>query len=153
MREKKEGCILSWFSTKMAQDLEKYGVIPRKTYLTDKLPEIPEDFLIPFLRGLFDGDGGLSISEDNVTDVSFDFTSYHYNICSNFQEAIDKLIQKERHNKIRENSNKDGSYRCRVSWRGRAQVLKILDILYKDANIYLNRKYQKYIRLKNSYNT
>lgn len=149
-RPGKEGYTLSWSSTKMVEDLAKYGIVPRKTYLTDKLPQVPDIFLIPFLRGLFDGDGGLSISADFSTDVSLTFTSYHQLICEEFQSIIDKLINKEKHNKINNHTGNDGSHRTVVSWRGRQQVLKILDLLYKNANFYLDRKYQKYLKLKDS---
>ena len=37
-----------------------------------------------------------------------------------------------------------------TQWRGKQQVLKILDILYKDSTIYLQRKYNKYLELRYS---
>lgn len=42
----------------MAEDLAKYGVIPRKTLHT-YLPNINEQYLPHLVRGIFDGDGSI----------------------------------------------------------------------------------------------
>jgi hypothetical protein len=42
----------------MAEDLAKYGVVPRKSYNT-YLPEIPDEYMPHLLRGIFDGDGSI----------------------------------------------------------------------------------------------
>ena len=148
-RNNKECYEISFSSRKMAQDLSKYGIVPRKTYETSHLPleYIPDNLKIHFLRGLFDGDGGFSVDSSYSKDVSFDFTSYHSSICEEFQKEIDELINKNNHNKIYTNI-KDGAQRSRVSWRGKQQVLRILDILYENATIYLKRKHDKYLELK-----
>ena len=35
-----------------------------------------------------------------------------------------------------------------ILYRGNRRVLKLMDWIYKDATIYLDRKYQKYLNLK-----
>lgn len=132
-------------SAKIFDDLFSHGVIPNKTYNSFHLPKVPEDFIIPFLRGLFDGDGMLSYKE-NYNESSVGFISKSISVVEEFQALIDNLIGKNESNKIKLEINKVGSsYRC--SWRGRRQVLKILSLLYDDASIYLQRKYNKYQRL------
>ena len=42
----------------MANDLEKYGVIPRKSYFT-YLPKVSDDLMPNLIRGIFDGDGSI----------------------------------------------------------------------------------------------
>lgn len=129
-------------------DLSKYGIIPNKTYECKHIPfdKIPSQFLVPFIRSLYDGDGYLTMSEDCSTDVTFGFTTYYESVVQEFQLAIDNLINKTNHNKnIFTNA-------WHSNWRGKLQVLSILDILYKNSNIHLNRKYQKYLKLKNSLN-
>lgn len=136
----KEMYTLEITSEKMFDDLTKLGIIPNKTYEAKQLPIINEKYYTSFLRGLFDGDGILSYKE-NYNDCSIGFCSYSEEIVREFQEKIDKRINKINSNKIFYGS----CWRC--SWRGRRQILKILSLLYDDANIYLNRKYQKYQRL------
>ena len=41
---------LSWYSTEMAADLSKFGVVPRKTSTTF-LPEIKESLMPHLIRG------------------------------------------------------------------------------------------------------
>ena len=41
------------------QDLIKWGCIPQKSLLINKIPNIPRDYVSHFLRGYFDGDGSL----------------------------------------------------------------------------------------------
>lgn len=130
---------------KLFDDLYALGVIPNKTYLSNSFPKVSEEFKIPFLRGLFDGDGVLSYKE-NYNEASIGFVSYSLENVQKFQATIDALIEKENSNSIYYKNDKTGSsYRC--SWRGRRQVLKILEMLYKDSKIHLNRKYEKYLRL------
>lgn len=38
-----------------------------------------------------------------------------------------------------------------ISYGGRVKTLKVIDYLYNDCNIYLNRKYNKYIELKSTF--
>lgn len=128
-------------SQKIVDDLEKIGIISNKTYLSKKLPIVPEEFIIPFLRGLFDGDGILSYKE-NYNEAAIGYCSYSQEIIVEVQQLIDKLINKTEHNKIISINN---SWYCK--WRGRRQILRILFLLYNNANIYLDRKYDKYQRL------
>ena len=73
----------------MFEDLANYGIVPNKTYITNKLylEKIPEQFQRAYIRGLFDGDGGISFT-GNTNEVSCDFTSYFY-------ETVEENIIKE----------------------------------------------------------
>lgn len=135
---------LEFVNKKMFEDLQKYNIIPAKTYNTTNLPtNIPKEFIADFLRGMFDGDGTLTYSENMSKDVTFGLSSHFETICFEYQMLIDELINKTSHNKL---FCANGVWNC--SWRGYNQVLSILDILYKDADLYIDRKYQKYLKLK-----
>lgn len=139
-RKHKETCGIEFGSIKMKNDLEKFGIIPNKTYLSKGLPkDIPEALQNHFFRGLFDGDGIFCLSNNDST---IGFCGYYKETVEDFQQHIDTIINKKNHNKI----NKKNAYQC--SWRGKQQILKILNYLYENANIYLDRKYQKYLKLK-----
>ena len=144
-RENKECCGIEFASKNIFDKIKKYGIIPNKTYETKQLyiEKIPLKYQKAYVRGLFDGDGGLSFT--GVNDVAVDFTSHYYQIVEQFQSYIDEHISKEQHNKITTNSSKS-----RCVWRGRLQVLKILDWLYEDATVFLKRKYDKYLWIKST---
>lgn len=140
------GCYSVEFTDKQIfTDLSQYGVVPNKTYNTKNLPlsKIPQKYHIDFCRGLFDGDGCLTFSKDKL-DVTFHFTTYFESMAADFQILVDSIINKTEHN------NPYFTSCWHVQWRGRQQVLKILDYLYENSTIHLKRKYDKYIELKQS---
>lgn len=145
-RENKKCCGIEIASQQMFEDLAKYGIVPNKTYNTKglSLNLIPDEFKRDYIRGLFDGDGGISFT-GNIYEISCDFTSYYYETVEEMRDFIDKAVDKKEHNKIAVLSNK-----CRCSWRGRRQVVKILSWLYDDSNVYLKRKYDKYLWIKST---
>lgn len=139
-------CSVEFTDEQIFNDLAKYDIIPNKTYKIDHIPykAIPKEYLKDFVLGLFDGDGGLSLNANAPNDVTLSYTAYYETEVKDFQFLINSLanIQKDLKNYY------TGAWR--TQWRGRLQVLKILDILYKDSPRYLKRKYDKYITLKNS---
>ncbi len=139
-------CSVEFTDEQIFNDLAKYDIIPNKTYKIDHIPykAIPKEYLKDFVLGLFDGDGGLSLNTNAPNDVTLSYTAYYETEVKDFQFLINSLanIQKDLKNYYTE--------AWRTQWRGRLQVLKILDILYKDSPRYLKRKYAKYITLKNS---
>lgn len=139
-------CSVEFVDDTIYYDLVNFGIVPNKTYECKHIPydKIPKEYLIDFIRGLYDGDGGITFSEDFL-DVTLNFTSYYETTVQDFQTLVDTLIQKENHTKNFYTS-------CwHTQWRGRQQVLKILDILYYNIDCRrLNRKYQKYLQLKKS---
>lgn len=145
-REGKETCGIEINSEQMFKDLALYGIVPNKTYITKglSLDKIPTPLQKDYIRGLFDGDGGISFT-GNIYEVSCDFTNYFYETVQEFQNFIDANIGKVEHNKI---MKFDAKARC--SWRGRQQTLKILSWLYDEAEIFLKRKYDKYLWIKST---
>ena len=54
-------CVFIVHSLKMAQDLEKYNIVPCKTFLIKEIPSIPKQYIRDLIRGIFDGDGTVYI--------------------------------------------------------------------------------------------
>lgn len=139
-------CSVEFVDQQIFNDLAKYNIIPRKTYNINHIPfeQIPKEYLPSYLLGLFDGDGGLSISADCSTDVTLNYTAYCEQEVKEFQSMINSLCNIPAPNRIFFTS----AWHCQ--WRGRLQVLKILNILYKNCPRHLQRKYDKYLMLKES---
>lgn len=146
-RPNKKCCSIEFTNEQIFNDLNTYGIIPNKTYDTHHLPfdKIPNELKPAFILGLLDGDGGLSCSQNYSTDVTLNFTTYHQSVALELQQEIDKLINKSNHSKVFFTSA------WHTQWRGRLQVLSILDILYENCPRHLKRKYNIYLALKNSF--
>lgn len=137
-------------NTKICYDLCDLGCTPHKTYDV-RLPSydiVPKEFMRDFLRGFFDGDGCINISEMNgkphiqvtitgmpemLTDIS-DFL-----ISENIIRKVPKLHKDKR------------SMACSIFFYGADSNKELLDYLYDGATIYLDRKYQKYIDFYKDY--
>lgn len=121
-------------STKMTNDLIKLGCVPNKS-LTLTFPteeQVPNHLIRHFIRGYFDGDGCVSIDKSKTPSILFQVTG-----------TYDMLINIKKFFNIKANVHKIiniHDLRC----KGNKKAIEIFDILYKDANIYLQRKYDIY---------
>ena len=59
---KKEAYVLQIGSKKIFNDIERLGISPNKSKVI-QFPEVPKEYLSDFVRGYFDGDGNVTISE------------------------------------------------------------------------------------------
>ena len=127
-------------SDKFYNGLLKNGCSPNKTF-TITFPNLRNDLINHFIRGYFDGDG--SISKSNK--------QYKFRLCGPssmlnsvlFHIGFDNKLLKRWPN--RSNDNFD------IDIGGNVQVLKILNYIYKDATIYLDRKHKRYLELQSLY--
>jgi hypothetical protein len=125
--------------SRIVENLNKHGVIPRKSMKT-KLPNINREMYRHFIRGLFDGDGSIGYT---MAKNSPNYRRYQYSIVGNFElmEGIKDIIQQEIDVDIKLYKMK---MIHRVIKKGNQSIMKILKWLYEDSNIYLERKYNKY---------
>lgn len=141
-------CSVEFTDEQIFQDLANYNIIPKKTYNINHIPyeKIPLEFRPAFALGLFDGDGSLYCDSNYSTDVSINYTAYHETEVIDFQNLINSLTGIEKKNK---NFYTNAWH---TQWRGRLQVIHILDILYNNCPRFLKRKHDIYLALKNSLN-
>lgn len=118
-------------SKKLCIDLAKYGIVPNKTFVA-QLPNLREDLVRHFIRGVFDGDGSVAMNLNKRT-FMFSISGTH-EICSQIQEEMMKELPLKKTRIIPDRSI------YRVSYGGLIQVSKIGEWLYKDATIYMERK-------------
>lgn len=132
-------------SYKISKDLIAYGVVPNKTMNTI-LPIIPDHLKRHFIRGLFDSDGSLSIPSDfgKGRSPQFSITGTERLLLSVQEYMMNELNLKKTILKNRKNSKI-------LRYDGRKQCVKILKWLYDDADVYLQRKYDRYIFIRDFY--
>jgi hypothetical protein len=125
-------------SIKISKVLFDIGCNINKT-VNGKFPTIvPENLMNHFIRGIFDGDGSISIDKRNQ--LSFSLTGKTQII----RDIANILNDKCRLNvKIRTPKR----YKCDIaiySFGGNKQAKRVQDYLYNDSTIFLERKYLKF---------
>ena len=139
IREDKRGFVtFSVKRKKWVDDLSKYGVIPRKTS-TVYFPEIPEEFLSHFIRGLIDGDGWIS------------FKGKQIGFCGNetlVMQLKNILVKKLDVYDVKVLKTSEKLFQ--VCWCSKKDIKKIGEFIYKDKNdCFLKPKYENYKKLTN----
>ena len=136
--------VLKFSSYKIKQDLINLGCMPNKTFKL-QFPQIDEKLYHHFIRGYFDGDGSI-IRYKNDFCISLISTE---NFCQAVNFIIfDQLSISGKMNKDKEMLARGNDITSILLYQGNRRIQKILDWLYKDAIIYLERKYQRYLELK-----
>lgn len=128
---------LSVYSTKLVKDLINKGVVPNKTSVI-VFPTIQNDLVRHFIRGYFDGDGTVCERKHKKgpSDLACSFT------CGNqtFLESIRKILFENNINSYIVQTNENKVY---LSLAGLQNPDNFLKYIYKDATIYLDRKFEK----------
>lgn len=124
-------------SSKMVEDLKKYGIVPRKTF-TVGLTELDESLMPHLIRGIFDGDG--CISGNSISFVG------NIHVISKLQNYLKSTLGIRR-NKIHERINKEKGYvsSYTFSFSSQIDVSKFYHYIYDNATIYLSRKKDKFV--------
>lgn len=166
--DKKKNAVRVRLNSKyMASKLSELGVVPAKS---DKIivPNISKNLLRHFFRGFIDGDGSLyktknkkgannplikrrnrkSKFEKFVTlklsagsDCKYFLRAFKNWICDTLGESFGYIYTKFY----------QGKNRYKLTFTGNISATKVANILYKDANIFLDRKYQLYEKYYKNY--
>ena len=142
-REKTKSYRYSFRSQSCKEDLIKQGCIPKKSLIL-KFPtadQVPLKLIKHFIRGYFDGDGWFT-NTDSCFQVGLIGTE---DFIKGFLDNIENI---NKDNKIFNVHREDGAKRYIFS--AYQDVLNFLNWIYKDANIYLDRKYEHYIDFINN---
>lgn len=127
---------LSFCCAQITQDLIRLGCVPNKS-LVLQFPsddQVPPQFKSAFMRGYVDGDGSLVYTDKTYC---FSFTSTEQFI----KDAIQFFGWKEC--KLCE-AGQNKTWRC----SNKKLVPEYLNTLYENATVYLDRKYEKYLKMK-----
>lgn len=135
-----KSCRVMIRSKKLINDLIELGCVERKSLIL-KFPNIQEPLKRHFIRGYFDGDGSVYLNK-SCNKIGFNLlgTDDFLNNCfqvfnKNIDITITKLYEKK-------------DCKAKFILKHRKQAISILEWLYKDNTICLDRKYEKYKLLK-----
>lgn len=137
-KNNRQECYLTFSSEEMVNDLEKYGVVNNKTHSMKFPRSIREDLIKYVILGIFDGDGTVFSTTSNRNTFGFYGT---YDICKYIKEYLIKNIGAS-NNKITE---KVGCYM--VTWSKKDNIKLFYELMYKDMDVYLKRKKEKFINI------
>jgi len=128
-------------NSKLVDDLKRFGIVPNKTKIY-QMPEwlINHDLISHFMRGYFDGDGTICYSGlargRSVRQLSWSILGTEVFI-DQYRKIFSKVL------KIKELKISKHKSVFKISTSGNKVVLKIKNFLYKDATLYLDRKFKK----------
>lgn len=137
-REKTKSYRMSFRSFQCKQDLIDKGCVPKKSLILDFPNEnqVPKYLIRHFIRGYFDGDGWFTNTE-SCFQIGIIGTE---KFIKGFLNSIED-INKE--NKIFDVHRENGAKR--YVFGAYDDVLNFLNWIYKNSNIYLERKYANYL--------
>ena len=120
------------------EKLEELGLSERKTYILQLPDYISDKYFRDYIRGVFDGDGNISISYKGRA-RGMSSIAGNPRFLLQIKEKLEKFLSV---NIVYYQTNENCGY-IKIN---RQEDLKVfLDWMYKDSNLYMERKYQKYL--------
>ena len=124
--------------TQIYSDLIKLGCVPKKssilTFPDDT--QVPESLVRHFIRGYIDGDGSIYMSSNNIN-VSVLGTM-------SFLNSLVEKVKLPKRNLYKNNSK--NFIDCYFFQYSGENAINLIKYLYSDCNIFLIRKYNKYLK-------
>ena len=83
---------LSFTSKALREKIESYGIVNNKTFKLKHLPNLPEKYLLDFIRGYFDGDGSIYAIEKEKK-IGMNFTCANATLLQEIAEYLSKKFE------------------------------------------------------------
>lgn len=135
---------LLFFSSHMCESLENIGMVPNKSLIVT-FPKISNHLIKHFIRGLFDGDGSVyrhKYKNRNSYQHTLTITSTLM-LCKELVDIVKTELDINCH--IYDASNHNGITKV-FNISGKKQIKKFMDWIYNEADLKLQRKYDRYIQ-------
>lgn len=130
-------CELRIYSNKLALDLIKLGITPRKSF-TVKFPIISKNLYSHLIRGIWDGDGSVDFKSRGK-----EYGSSRFEVClvgnKNICKTVSQILNQECKCGIAKIHSLHSIFRIR---KFNTKAEKVIKYLYNNSNIFLDRKYQ-----------
>lgn len=135
-------------SNKLVNDLKNLGLTCRKSFTAMPCLKIPSELYHHYLRGIYDGDGTISVSTLRKNGKTLTWT---VGVCGSY--GIVKDFNDYMNDRTKSNATLK-HYRkiYQLNYCGTLVCEEIVNILYKNASIYLDRKKEKADELLNQIN-
>jgi DNA-binding transcriptional regulator WhiA len=134
-------CRTSLTHKDLIKDLVNLGCTGRKS-LSIKFPTLPKKLRKHFIRGYFDGDG--SITKSLKTDVIYTSLSIASG-SGEFLKEIISIFNEETESNCKQTGHKSKSANIHLVCLKNNLCKSFLNWLYENANIYMQRKYDRYL--------
>lgn len=128
----------------LVADLIKLGVLRNKSLIL-KFPTIDmvdRSLIYHFIRGYFDGDGSFKKKGKKLK-------GYDFSILGTIEFLAELRICLGVDNEIRKCNKNTDSNNYHLTFGGNQKVKQVSEMLYKNAKIYLDRKYKRYKEIEN----
>lgn len=133
-------CQIEICSKKLSLQLEKLGCVKAKSLILQFPTEeqVPKEFQRHFIRGYFDGDGCISIGKKGFPYFSITSTLM-------FNEKLQEVLL-ENCKDLKKGGGRfyKNNITYDVRYSSKSNILKIKEFIYKDATLYLERKFDKF---------
>jgi len=126
----------------MSKALSKCGVVKNKSLILSYPEWLPTELQSHFVRGYFDGDGSISFSK-SIGSVDITFTSTN-DFCNSLKDIISDICP----NAYIEDASCHNGITKVLNVCKQKEALYLCDWMYKDAKMFLTRKYDRYLLLK-----
>ena len=137
----KNSAKLHVYNQELYNDLINLGIKEDKSHKDFLFPNIDEKYIPSFILGYFDGDGCISLKSNNNASVSITCNSEIFLL--NMKKYLDKENIKCYIRKIKKIKN----YLYVLYVSGKENHIKFKNYIYKDSNIFLIRKHNKFLTL------
>jgi hypothetical protein len=125
-------------------DLHELGIFPDKS-LNLRFPDVPDTFLIDFIRGVFDGDGSVFFEKrSSKFPLRASFVTSSKSFIGTLENKLQTLGLPKRN--IYQHKTKNAvSYMIRYSHRNSVQLFELLYENVAKTGLFLARKYNKFL--------
>ena len=136
--------VFTFAREKLIADLNKLGVFPKKSHNV-RFPDVPNLYLIDFIRGVFDGDGSIFFEKRSLKNpLRASFISGSKDFIGALETRLTDLVMSRRN--IYQQKTKNGIlYMFRYAHNDSVKLFKILYKNAEDSGLYLRRKYYKFL--------
>lgn len=136
---------ISVINESFSKALETKGVVTHRERSSFPFQYVPNMYIFDFIRGYFDGNGSISLSFSKMGNMSI-----MVNICggTNLLKDIGDILNSNGIEVKWHPRRKDNLDNTQLFISKTQNKIRFLDLIYQNATVFLDRKYAKYLKIK-----